>query len=92
MSERLFEDRVPEAAARQLATVLAWATECELATLEHLRMLKSSPKSQIERHYKIASTLLYHCWDMKVEPKGLEGRSCPRLAELLARGNPVAPF
>lgn len=83
-TERLFEDRTPEAAARQLATVLAWATECELATLEHLKLRKSSSKAAIKRHQKIADTLVFHCRDLKVRPNGLSGRGCPRLMELLA--------
>ncbi len=36
----LFKDRVPVAAAQQLATVLAWLTECQLATLEGMKLAK----------------------------------------------------
>jgi hypothetical protein len=81
--ERLFEDRTPEAAARQLATVLAWATECELATLERLKMMKKPPAGQLRRHQEIADTMVFHCRDLKVRAQGLSGRGCPRLAELL---------
>jgi len=48
-TDTLFKDRVPEAAARQLATVLAWLTECQLATLQDLRQVKSTPKSKLAR-------------------------------------------
>lgn len=80
-SDRLFEDRVPEAAARQLATVLAWATECHLATLANLP--KRTSKSERARHQSIADQLVFHCAELKVDPRGLLGRPCPRLARLL---------
>lgn len=83
MSERLFEDRVPEAAARQLALILAHATECQLATLEQLQGRRSASKSDLRRHAQIAATLVYHCYDLKVTPSGLAGHACPRLEEAL---------
>jgi len=82
--EELFRERTPEAAARQLATVLAWLTECELATLERLRSIKSAGKAETARHQSICDIAVRHCRELGVTPLGLEGRSCPRLAELLA--------
>ena len=72
----LFEERTPEAAAQQLSTVLAWAAECELATLARYERLKSSSKRETERHRDI-------CDELNVEPRGLSGRKCPRLQERL---------
>jgi hypothetical protein len=83
VTERLFEDRTPEAAARQLALVLAHATECELATLEHLQLRRSAAKSDLRRHAEIAAVLVYHCYDLKVTPRGLLGHACPRLEDAL---------
>lgn len=77
MDEALFRDRVPEAAARQLATVLAWAAECQLATLEELPRATSA--SRRRRHMAIAGTLVFHCIDLNVSPRGLNGYGCPRL-------------
>lgn len=81
--ETLFRDRTPEAAARQLATVLAWAAECELATLEGLRERKSTSKHELRRHEEIAVTLVRHCRELGVEPRGIRGSPCPRLIEQL---------
>lgn len=61
---------------------LAWAAECELATVEHMEMLKRPPKSELERHRRIADRLmntifvLHNSWSF--EPK-----DCPRVAEKL---------
>lgn len=82
--EALFRHRVPEAAARQLATVLAWATECELATLETLQARKGTSKADLARHAEIVRQLVYHCRDLGVRPSGLGGSSCPRLVSALA--------
>lgn len=81
----LFNNRTPEAAAKQLATVLAWAAECNLATLEGLQMRKSSAKSAIERQQRICDDLVFHCNDLNVEPVGLRGHSCPRLKERMEK-------
>jgi hypothetical protein len=81
--QSLFAQRVPEAAARQLAVVLAWATECELATLEELKEIKSSSKRSIERHQLICNKLLTHCHELGVPAIGLDGRRCQRLEEAL---------
>ena len=80
MSERLFDDRV--------ATVLAWLTECELATLERLRRLKSTPQSELRRHETICNDAVLHCADLKIEPRELHGLPCPRLAEAIANIKP----
>jgi hypothetical protein len=79
----LFEERTPEAAAQQLSTVLAWAAECELATLARYERLKSSSKRETERHRDICDRLVRHCAELNVEPRGLSGRKCPRLQERL---------
>ncbi len=79
----LFAERTPESAAWQLALVLAWAAECELATLETLKLRKSASKSDIKRHASIAAKLVFNCKDLNVPPKGFLGRPCPRLAEYL---------
>ena len=84
--ERLFEERTPAAAARQLAIVLAWATECQLATVEGLALRKSPPKGELRRHRDIAEKLVAQCIDLKVTPREFCGMTCPRLAE--AMNNP----
>ena len=83
----LFKDRVPEAAARQLACVLAWLTECELATLEQLESLKSASKYAVNRHRSICNDAVTHCHQLNVPPIGLSGRPCPRLKERLEEFN-----
>lgn len=82
--EALFRDRVPEAAARQLATVLAWLTECQLATLEDMEARERTPKSLHARQAKICETAVRHCKELGVAPIGLEGRPCSRLRGQLA--------
>lgn len=79
----LFEDRTAEAAAIQLATVLAWLTECQLATLEGLEGVKRTSKSELARQREICERAVAHCKDLGVTPRGLRGQSCPRLAERL---------
>jgi hypothetical protein len=78
-------ERTPESAAWQLALVLAWATECELATLEELKQRKRASKSDIRRHASIAAKLVFNCKDLNVPPKGFCGRTCTRLSEYLER-------
>jgi hypothetical protein len=82
--DSLFRDRVPEAAARQLATVLAWLTECELATLESLRAVKRTSKADLARHERICHTAVQQCVDLGVWPVGLRGAPCVRLQEAMA--------
>lgn len=82
----LFAGRVPEAAARQLATVLAWLTECQLATLEGLELRKRSPRSEISRQALICDQAVAQCYDLGLRPDsvyGLRGAKCGRLAERL---------
>jgi len=83
----LFETRTPEAAARQLATVLAWMAECELATLARYERLKSSSKNETERHREICNRLVRHCAELGVDPRGFSGAPCPRLKEQLEEYN-----
>lgn len=79
----LFRDRVPEAAARQLAVVLAWLTECQLATLEGLKLVKRTSKSELARQEQICNKAVSQCKDLGVSPVGLRGTLCVRLAERL---------
>lgn len=81
----LFLERTPESAAWQLALVLAWATECQLASLEELKERKRASKYDIKRHASIASKLVFNCKDLNVPPKGFGGKPCTRLAEYLER-------
>lgn len=83
--DALLSERVAESAVWQLALVLAWATECQLATLEQLKERKSASKSDIRRHASIAAKLVFNCKDLNVPPKGFLGHHCTRLAEYLAR-------
>lgn len=82
-SDPLFKDRMPEAAARQLATVLAWLTECQLATLEGLEAVKRTSKSELARQRDICDQAVSQCKDLGVTPGGLRGNRCVRLAERL---------
>lgn len=84
MRHPMFEERTPEAAVTQTARVLAWLTECELATLERYERLKSVSKSETERHREICKRAVRHCWELGVPPTGLSGSSKhPRLRERL---------
>jgi len=83
----LFRDRVPVAAANQLAIVLAWLTECDLATLEGLEGMSKVSKRELERQRFICDTAVRHCFDLGVQPVGLEGRRCTRLEERLKNFN-----
>lgn len=83
MISPLFKDRVPEAAAQQLAVVLAWLTECQLATLEGMKLVKRTSKSELARQQQICDKAVAQCKDLGVSPVGLRGDTCIRLAELL---------
>ena len=78
----LFKNRTAEAAARQLAVVLAWATECSLATLERLEG-KRSAKSEVQRQVSVCSDLVRHCKELGIRPSGLRGVTCARLKQAL---------
>lgn len=81
----LFKERTPEAAARQLAVVLAWLTECQLATLESLGMKKSTPKGDLERQKRICDDAVRQCADLGLVSgvRGIRGFACPRLDDAL---------
>lgn len=79
----IFKDRAPDAAAQQLAIVLAWLTECQLATLEGLESVKRTAKSELSRHREICDRAVSQCKDLGVPPVGLRGDRCVRLAERL---------
>lgn len=83
-TDPLFKDRTPEAAARQIATVLAWLTECQLATLEGLEELKRTSKSELSRQREICEKAISQCKELGVTPVGLGGSRCVRLAKRLA--------
>lgn len=40
---------------------LAYYTECQLATLEGLRIKKRTPLCELQRHQKIADGMVEHC-------------------------------
>ncbi len=82
-SNPLFRERVPEAAAQQLATVLAWLTECQLATLEGMKLVKRTSKSALVRQRQICDRSVAQCKDLGVTPIGLRGDACIRFAERL---------
>ena len=85
----LFKDRVPEAAAQQLASVLAWLAECQLATLEDLEGRKSTSKRELERQTSICDTAVRQCFELGVSPLfGLNGQRCLRLGERLSAIQP----
>lgn len=86
----LFRERVPEAAALQLATVLAWLTERQLETLEQLEAFARTPKSAITRQRQICDTAVAHCAELGVTLRGLAGSECTRLAKRLASLNASA--
>ena len=81
----LFANRTPNAAAHQLAVVLAYATECQLATLEQAYRRRGTSQADKRRHQAIADTLVFHCRDLNVRPYELGGIPCPRLAKLLEK-------
>lgn len=81
--ESLFRERVPSAAARQLAMVLAWAAECQLATLEQIANRKSTSLVDLMRHKKIAETLVRHCKELGVDAKRALNGPCPRLLDAI---------
>lgn len=80
----MFQDRVPEAAAQQIAVILAEAMEAHFATLEMMEMRRSTPARDIVRQRAIIAKLMPHCIDLKVPAYGLgyvDG--CPRFAAAL---------
>lgn len=73
-----------EAVANQIARVLCSAVEYELATLEYMEGLARPTKHELLRHRDIAEQLVFHCYDLDVDPCGLFPKSkCPRLVEIL---------
>lgn len=75
----LFKDRVPEAAARQVAIVLAWLAEEQLATLELMRGRKGTSARDLKRQQGIVEKMVWQCADLGVPPRGLKGDRCLRL-------------
>jgi hypothetical protein len=64
-----------------LETEYAYATECQLATLEGLKSRKSSAKSEIARQEAICSRMLRIC--RSLSEHSLELRGLPRVAGFL---------
>lgn len=86
-SEALFRTRVPEAAARQTATVLAWSAEASLGNLAQMRERKRTSKGDLNRMEDVCAMLVAQCDDLGVEPIGLRGQRCVRLeAAMQTRG------
>jgi hypothetical protein len=85
MSRDLFRDRPADVAAQQLAIVLMWLAECQLATLEGMRGLKRTSKYELGRQASICDQAIYHLADLNVEPdqRGLRGYVCPRVRDRL---------
>ena len=81
----LFANRVPEAAARQLAVVFINLLECQLATLEG--MPKSISKAERKRQQLINERYLAQLIDLDVDPvtPGLLGHRCQRVIEAVRR-------
>jgi hypothetical protein len=73
----------PELLVQSLEKALAWATECELATIEYYRGLKHPPKNELERHEFIAKKLVMQCKVLGVKPIDMEGFGCGRLKECM---------
>lgn len=73
MSEPLTRDEIIEEYIR--------ATECELATLEHLLMLKSSTKSSLKRHFDLSSRMISVCSQIGIDPGEIKRNG--RVKELL---------
>jgi len=86
----LFKNRTPEAAARQLAIVLAWATEKHLALMEDLKERPTYPKKAFRRQVEIGDRLVGHCFDLGIPPgaSGLAGEPCPLLTSRLLNYTP----
>lgn len=82
----LFKERTPEATARQMAVVLAWLTECQLATLEGMMIKRSTAKGELRRQQQICDDAVRQCADLGLVPgvRGLRGFPCPRLDTGLA--------
>lgn len=85
MPRDLFRDRPADVAAQQLAIVLMWLAECQLATLGRMQMRKSTGAGELDRQISICDQAIYHLADLNVDPelRGLRGLPCPRVRERL---------
>lgn len=83
--EGLFRDRCPEAAARQLATVLVHLVECELASLDRMRARKGTSQADIRRQASICETAIEQLRDLNVpaDTLGLRGTTNLRVTAAL---------
>lgn len=79
-AQSLFDDRVPAAAAFQLAVVLAEATEYAIESMEWGVYRKGVSMRERKRAKAAARTLILQCLELKVAPHGLLGRECKRMA------------
>jgi hypothetical protein len=67
-----------------LASRLAYFTECQLATVEDLCERKRFPKGELDRHRDIAAAMVQSCRDFAVKlPQSWGGPRFPRLSKLL---------
>lgn len=60
-----------------------WLTECNLATLEELKELKSSSKTRIARQQEICDTAIAHVKVLGEKIWVEEGSGCIRVHDLL---------
>lgn len=64
-----------------LLAEFAYATECQLATLEYVKGLTRTPQSALRRQEKIASRMVGTCRKHRITPS----QACPRLANELLK-------
>jgi hypothetical protein len=63
---------------------LVYMVECTMATLEHSRMVKRTPKSEIKRLESIIASGLASCRKFNLQQAAHESR-CPRVATALLK-------
>jgi len=67
-----------------MAAHFAYYTECQLATLEHLEMVKSTPKSRLKRHQSICEGMVNIVRNYNLKDLGPQVlKNCPRLVARL---------
>lgn len=88
-AEPLLKNKLPEAAARQTAMVLAWSAESALVNLEALEQKTRTSKTDMRRMRETCDTLVAQCKDLGVDPVGLRGKRCDRLAKRMSIEKPI---
>jgi hypothetical protein len=71
-------------AESDLALKFAYFTECQLATVEHLRGLSRAAKHELKRHENIADHMVRVCAENCITGEQPNGSGCPRLKKRLA--------